>query len=105
MSLVSQGEDVIYKVSVERWPLQQLPPVASDGIITPFWCIAQMAEHTFYYIHSHICATQKNTSVDAFANDTKQQKCVCTQYVVSMIPTCMIVLLSAFFFRLWLRME
>ena len=56
----SQGEDVIYKVSVERWPLQQLPPVASDGIITPFWCIAQMAEHTFYYIHSHICATQKH---------------------------------------------
>ena len=28
-------EDVIYKVSVQRWPLQQLPPVAFDGIITP----------------------------------------------------------------------
>ena len=29
------AEDVIYKVSVQRWPLQQLPPVAFDGIITP----------------------------------------------------------------------
>ena len=37
----SEGEDVIYKVSVERWPLQQLPPAALDGIITPFWCIEE----------------------------------------------------------------
>ena len=29
------AEDVIYKVSVQQWPLQQLPPVAFDGIITP----------------------------------------------------------------------
>ena len=45
----SEGEDVIYKVSVERWPLQQLPPVALDGIITPFWCIGE-----FWCIVAHI---------------------------------------------------
>ena len=66
-----QGEDVIYKVSVERWPLQQLPPVASDGIITQFWCIAKSIPFTTFTYMPH-----KNTSVDVFANIVKQQKCV-----------------------------
>ena len=44
---------MIYKVSVEQWPLQQLPPVALDGIITPFWCIPLI----FYYIHIYQAKT------------------------------------------------
>ena len=48
------AEDVIYKVSVQRWPLQQLPPVAFDGIITPLWCIFV---HHKVYLHSFTSIT------------------------------------------------